>query len=269
MILPDKDAHDLRRLLLHYFEFACERDPEIRRLSETADPDNFREMRGRLFGSPDLVEACAAEGSGNFSAAERRDIRRFRHAIAGRFMIERFLKAGAIFVSEESPARVFQVSGIRDSVEDILWPREAPLMVQAVLLPFRKWVVHDGMILSYPIHFGSGVRARYKEDYMRAKQNGQIIRAPAADGSWPEPGAPQRRPHRAEEAMAIREATREMQGGSPVQREIFALLRACADLTVAAASEPDELDALYKQAHRVDRAMRKAWRALERAEPED
>ena len=53
---------------------------------------------------------------------------------------------------------------------------EAPVLIDAVLIPFRDSIISDGLVVPYPVYFGKDARADFKDAYMNAKRN-QTIRS--------------------------------------------------------------------------------------------
>ena len=57
-----------------------------------------------------------------------------------------------------------------------MFPRSyLPVYIKTVLLPFKDKIIYDGLMQTYNIHFGGGIKRSLKETYMKAKQNGKII----------------------------------------------------------------------------------------------
>ena len=89
----------------------------------------------------------------------------------GRFILERHLKKGPVFLSAEDGA-VYMVKGLFSTWEEMLG--ESPVLLDAVLIPFRGSIISDGLVVPYRICFGKGARDDFKEAYMTAKRTGAI-----------------------------------------------------------------------------------------------
>ena len=50
-----------------------------------------------------------------------------------------------------------------------------PVLAETVLLPFGDEIITDGLLQSYNLMFGSGIRGELKEIYDDAKERGAII----------------------------------------------------------------------------------------------
>jgi len=135
-----------------------------------------------------------------------------------------------------------------------------------VLLPFKGKIIHDGMMGSYNIYFGGGIRSSLNEEYMTAKQNNRIITT-----LEPELAKPARKPKKPPkdwrpELDDLVKQTEKMKGGPAVQSAAFGLLRASAKLTQGAIHNPDDLDELWNLERRARTALTRFQTALSRVE---
>ena len=90
---------------------------------------------------------------------------------AGRYILERHLKKGSVFISAEDGA-VYMVKGLFSTWPEMLG--EAPVLLDAVLIPFQDSIISDGLVMPYRICFGKGAREEFKDAYMNAKRNSAI-----------------------------------------------------------------------------------------------
>ncbi len=51
---------------------------------------------------------------------------------------------------------------------------EDPVLLDAVLIPFRGSIISDGLAVPYRIYFGKGATEDFKEVYMNAKRDHTI-----------------------------------------------------------------------------------------------
>ena len=89
----------------------------------------------------------------------------------GRYILERHLKKGSVFISAEDGA-VYMVKGLFSTWAEMLG--ESPVLLDAVLIPFRGSIISDGLVVPYRICFGKGAIEDFKEVYMNAKRNRAI-----------------------------------------------------------------------------------------------
>jgi hypothetical protein len=221
-------------------------------------------VRDALWENPGLIDAYFAENPDSLPAEELAIILKWKRFIAGTFQIFRFLKKHAIFIGEKS--QVYAVLGLYDSLEDMFWEHRPPIMVKAVLLPFKGKIIYDGMMNIYNIFFGGGIRSGLNEDYMAAKQNNRIITT-----LEPESGQLAQTPQKTEkdwrpEVDEIVVRTEKLKGGPAVQSSAFGLLRASATLAQATVHNPDDLDELWNLESRVRTALSRFQTVLSRAQ---
>lgn len=89
----------------------------------------------------------------------------------GRYILERHLKKGSVFISAEDGS-VYMVKGLFSSWAEMIG--ECPVLLDAVLIPFRDSIISDGLVATYRISFGKGAVDDFKEVYMNAKRNRTI-----------------------------------------------------------------------------------------------
>jgi hypothetical protein len=241
--------------------------PDVESVEDFADlPSTERaEVRNVLWENPELIDAYVAENPHGLPAEELGIIRKWKRFVSGTFQIFRYLKKHTIFIGEDS--KVYGVLALYDSLEEMLYGRRPPIMVQAVLLPFEGKIVYDGTLNSYNIFFGRGIRSSLNEEYMAAKQNDRIITTLEPELAQP---ARRRREKPAKDWGAVVDdlvkTTGKMKGGPTVQSSAFGLLRASAQLAQAAVHDPGDLDELWELERRVRTALTRLQRVLDRAE---
>ena len=75
----------------------------------------------------------------------------------GKFYVFRELKKYTVFLSTTSPAIAYGVLALSQPFEELIGPY-LPVLTQTVLLPFKGMIVYDGLMSSYNISFGPGIR---------------------------------------------------------------------------------------------------------------
>ena len=223
------------------------------------------QVRNALWENPGLIDAYVAGNPDGLPPPELEIVQKWKRSVSGSFQIFRYLKKHTIFVGEDS--QVYGVLGLHDSVEDALYGRRPPVMVQAVLLPFKGKIVYDSILSFYNIYFGKGIRSGLNEAYMAAKQNDRIITTLEPELLKP---APQKREKPSKDWGTVVDdlvrTTGKMKGGPVAQSSAFSLLRASAQLAQAAVHNPDDLDELWDLERRVRTALTRLQTVLNRAE---
>lgn len=147
--------------------------------------ESRREVHLAFHEHPELLEAYLEENPEHFPDDALEIVRSWRHRIAGRFLIFRYLKKHTLFLAPNKPHVVYGVLGLTDPLEKLCGPN-LPQMVDTILLPFRDKIIHDGILVGYDITFGGGMKRSLNEAYKQAKESfGIITSLPAASCAPP------------------------------------------------------------------------------------
>jgi hypothetical protein len=196
MLLPPEEAALFLSLCPHLIAFAASR---LGGVEGIVDVPSFRaapwkakgQARDRLLDNIALVDAFIEENPGEFHETDLAHVALWRHFVRGDFVIERDLANYTVFLTQKEPVRAYGVLGIRNEFIELL-PYPLPMMVHAVLLPWKGRIVCDGLIGTYNILLGPGIRAGLKDAYRRAKAEGIIT---SLEPGWkPEPLKPPKTP---------------------------------------------------------------------------
>ena len=131
-------------------------------------------VRNALLANLDLIESFVTENPACLSEDELDIFRSWRHLVAGKFYIFRELKKYTVFLSTTSPAIAYGVLALSQPFEDLIGPY-LPVLTQTVLLPFKGVIVYDGLMSSYNISFGPGIRRNLNEDFRQTKERHGIV----------------------------------------------------------------------------------------------
>ena len=223
-------------------------------------------VREQLYQRMDLLDKFVAENPANLTPEELQVVRSWKHYIAGKFYILRFLKRYTIFISAEKGENVYGVLGLIDPLEDVLYPFPPPVLAEAVLLPFKGRIIYDGLLRPYSISFGPGIRGDLNEAYQRAKQKNAIIESLEPDAESARPPKPRKPKHDWRPVLDnLVETTEQLrQAETAVQTRAFGVLKASARLAQAAAHDLDNLEELSRLTRRTRTALRQLETALYR-----
>lgn len=277
MILTPAESQSFFRLWACIDAYVCSktnvlsgsRTPE--QMTEVG-PADLASVRSVLRDRPELLDDFVRLNPYDLSPEELDDVRGFRHSVGGTFFVERCLKKHAIFVGTDSDnPGVFAVGGLTERIDVVLTRGTgagSSTMIAATLLPFRGRIVWDGIISTYNVSFGGGMRAEFRNAYLRAKERGELIVSlpPGTDGPAASPAKPRRSGRDWKPAVdAIVLATEKL--GKPrtaMQRAAFRLLKHAAVLARATLEEPEDIDVLFARLRDATRSYRQVSEAIER-----
>lgn len=179
MLLPFEDAVDFFRLHASLMNFVLRRSGRggKRRPKDYGRlpiPQRF-EIHQRFSKDPTgFLDSYLKANPDRLPAAELAEIAAWKDAVGGRLIFFRQLSKHVVVIEATTNPRVFGVLGLTQPVEEI-FQRPLPVMGDCCLLPFRGAIVCDGLISSYAVQFGAGIRRGFNETYQAAKKSGRVI----------------------------------------------------------------------------------------------
>ena len=180
MTLNERDGQLFYQLWLPILDYVNDKYHVNKKLKNIAkakslDPVEVKKVANYLWENGSVIEEYLEERGKGICDEHKQIILGWKNCVQGRFLMERHLKNGTIFVGEDNC--VYQVLGIVSSWKEMFQFAQLPLFVEATFIPFRDKIISDGLVSSYPIFMGKGVKSMLKDTYMEAKKNGTIIRS--------------------------------------------------------------------------------------------
>lgn len=228
-------------------------------------------IRDSLYASPQLIDSFVAENPARLSPDELALFALWKQAVFGKFYILRHLKRYAVFLDNQDPPKAYGVLGITDEIES-LFMRDPPILVETALLPWRNKIIYDGLVQSYNVYFGAGIRASLNRSYQRARAiTGIIETLGGPTGEQPIPRRSKKPGLSVEDLLATLDQIEQQIAGlkgieTPVQRNAFGALRAAVDLARTASREPvdvDDVDDVVRAGRRLNSALKRLYTALD------
>lgn len=177
MTLSVEDGKLYYELWIPLLDYVNKKYKVNKKLKNTAvakglDPADVKVVADKLWDDVSVIDEYLLECK-NMSEEHRKIITSWKNCVRGRFIMERHLKKGSILISMENE-NVYQVGGIRSSLEEMFCYALMPLMIEATLLPFREMIITDGLIMPYNILIGGNMARTFKDIYMTAKKSGTL-----------------------------------------------------------------------------------------------
>ena len=139
----------------------------------TLAPEDRLKVREALLDHTDLIQSFVDENPAHLPDDDLAIVRSWRHLVAGKFFVYRYLKKHAIFLNDAEPPIAYGVVGLTQPLADVAGP--APVWVDTALLPYDGRIVCDGLLGVYSVSFGPGFRRSLAESYREAKSGMGII----------------------------------------------------------------------------------------------
>ena len=128
-------------------------------------------IRNAVYENIEMLDDYIADHSEDLSEEEKEIILDFKNFKKGTFCVVKLTKKYAYFFGDKY---VYGVYALNDPFQ-MFWGDNLPIMVQAVLLPFKGKIVYDGMISSYRMSFGKGMTNSIKNDYTLSEAKYGVI----------------------------------------------------------------------------------------------
>jgi hypothetical protein len=199
MLLTPQDAElffKLHRALMFFVNQRLKVIPD-----DVASPDEFSSLppearlkvRDTFLGHTDLLQAFVEENPSHLTDDELDIVRSWWHLVHGKFYVFRQLKKYMVFLSTDMQPVAYGVLALSQPFEELVGPY-LPVLTGTVLLPFKDMIVYDGLMTSYRISFGPGIRRSLNKSFKEAKVRHGIVRSlPMSHEPLP-PKAPKARP---------------------------------------------------------------------------
>ena len=143
-------------------------------LIDGVDVQDALKIRNALWESPDCLQGFVEHNPDGLPECDLALAASWSGRVSGNFYVMRHLKKHSIFLSRSNQPVAYGVIGIVSALEDCLHP-PPPVLIKAVLLPFEGKIIYDGLISSYSISFGSGIRRNLMQDLRRATELNGLI----------------------------------------------------------------------------------------------
>ena len=137
-------------------------------------PETRLKVRSAFLDQPDLIELFVEANPYELSEEELDIVRSWRHQVAGKFFVFRYLKNHAVFLHTEEPPVAYGVLALTQPFEELIGPY-LPVWTEAVLLPFHDKIIYDGLLSSHNISFGPGIRRMLNDSYNAAQKRLGVI----------------------------------------------------------------------------------------------
>lgn len=179
MTLSESDGKLFYQLFLPLIDYVNEKKSVSKLLgkaegAESIDAAEVKKVADVLWADTSLIdEYLKTPKTAAIPEDQRAILEGWKLAIPGRYVVERHLKKGSIFISAENN-EVYQVIGIISDWDEMVPEFALPVAMQATLLPWRGYIITDGLINIFPVSFGGGVKQMLRETYMNAKRSGRV-----------------------------------------------------------------------------------------------
>lgn len=175
MLLTPQDVElffKLNRALMSFVNQRLEVIPEDNGSTEklaALSPDTPLKLRDAFLKHTDLIQSFVEENPVHLADDELAIVRSWQYLVPGKFYIFRELTKYTVFLSTDKQPIAYGVLALSQPFEELV-PSPLPILTETVLLPFKGRIVYDGMLNTYRISFGPGIRRSLNETFKEAKE---------------------------------------------------------------------------------------------------
>ena len=108
-----------------------------------------------------------------------------KHLVKDTFYVMKHLKKYSVFMSggTENDVRLYGILGLNQPFSELIDKERLPVVAKAAILPFKGQIVFDGLVTSYSVRLGTGMRSELNHLYSIAKARHGIIESLPFDSS--------------------------------------------------------------------------------------
>jgi hypothetical protein len=185
MLIPPEEAKLFFALYPSVIGFATGRSGGIEGIRDagtfkSAPNEAKAQARDYLLNNIQLIKDYMEENPDGFRERELGYMSDWSLFMQGNFFAVQDLKKHTVFLTAHDSPKAYGVLGLTDEIADLL-PSALPILIKAVLLPWKNQIIWDGLFSIHNISFGSGIRSSIRESYRQAKAGGIIT---SLDPDW-------------------------------------------------------------------------------------
>ena len=136
------------------------------------DPSDVVEIRKKLIEHPEDIDEFIHLNHIYFNENEIQILKDFKLMKFAHFVVVKYEKDSTILMDGET---FYAVKGVRGNISDMLEGVHLPALVDALILPFGRVIVVDGVVQSYPIHLGDGYNHIILENLKKTSIKKQLV----------------------------------------------------------------------------------------------
>ena len=130
---------------------------------EGINPYEIKEIVNKLWENKEtLVEEFCKLNPFGFNNEELEITAEFKNGIRGIFIIIKFEEEYTAFMNEN---KTYMLKGINDNIDNVISYKDLPYPVITTIIPFKNYLIYDGMLLELSIKMGTSFERLVEKDY--------------------------------------------------------------------------------------------------------
>ena len=158
------------------------------RYPKSVDKQKAYQIREKLFENPGWFDEYLHDYGDELPEDERGILISWRdHFIADKFFVMRNLAKYSVFMSsgDENTTRLYGITGLTHPFADFFDRNTLPVVIDALILPFKGKIIYDGLFSTYHMSIGPNMRGELNWLYKTSKEKFGIIESLPFDNTAP------------------------------------------------------------------------------------
>ena len=109
-----------------------------------------------------IIDDFCKENPYRFNKVERNLIKEFKNGIRNRFILFKYEKEYTPLMTDE---KTYMIKGLTDNIDNIIPYENLPVMIETSIIPFKGYLIYDGLFGTMPINFGPNFTTMASNQY--------------------------------------------------------------------------------------------------------
>jgi len=158
------------------------------RFPKIVDSGDANLVREKLFENPKWIDEYLNKYGDEFTEEERNILVSWRdYYIRDTFIVIKYLTKYSVFMHETDKGdnKLYGITGLNHPFAELFDKNDLPILVAALLLPFKNKIIYDGLVSAFNVRIGPNMRKSMNESYRISKEKYGIIERLPFDDSAP------------------------------------------------------------------------------------
>jgi hypothetical protein len=140
----------------------------LKSLENSYNAQAASELRDVLWTNAWIIDKFVKENPNQMSPENLQTVRGWKNFRYGDFTVGKIIRGRGLFMAHDDPKDYYFVCPLMTPFDQLL--PEIPIIVRTAIIQFENVLICDGLISSYAVSFGPGLRAMINEWYINAKE---------------------------------------------------------------------------------------------------
>lgn len=164
--LPRSDAKLFYKIYFALLDFTNKKyqiSPELKINSKKGvNPNELTDILDKLWDNKDAIvlEFCLANPN-KFTKEELKLTKDFKKGIRDIFIIANYEKEYTALLNQN---KLYMIKGLNDNIDNIIPYNQLPHVAITTIIPFKNYIVYDGILMSMPIKMGNNFNKMIEDE---------------------------------------------------------------------------------------------------------